>query len=88
MGVLTVFAVLMATISGFSILVFGLGFRELRSWNRISVFIAFFAFTAVAYGLDWLRRRLPARWWTTPAVVVGLAGRARRSGSSTRCRRR
>ena len=34
----------MATISGFSILVFGFGIRELRSWNRISVFIAFFAF--------------------------------------------
>ena len=62
----------MATISGFSILVFGFGIRELRSWNRISVFIAFFAFATVAYGLDWLRRRLPARWWTTPAVVVAL----------------
>jgi phosphoglycerol transferase len=72
MGVLTVFGILMATISGFSILLFGFGIRELRSWNRISVFIAFFAFTAVAYGLDWLRRRLPSRRWTTPAVVVGL----------------
>ena len=72
MGVLTVFGILMATVSGFSILLFGFGIRELRSWNRISVFIAFFAFTAVAYGLDWLRRRLPSRWWTTPVVVVGL----------------
>src|SRR6476619_6682265 len=72
MGVLTVFGILMATISGFSILLFGFGIRELRSWNRISVFIAFFAFTAVAYGLDWLRRRLPSRRWTTPAVLVGL----------------
>ena len=63
----------MATISGFSILVFGFGIRELRSWNRISVFIAFFVFATVAYGLDWLRRRLPARWWTTPAVAIGLA---------------
>ncbi len=73
MGVLTVVGILMATISGFSILIFGFGIRELRSWNRISVFIAFFAFATVAYGLDWLRRRLPARWWTTPAVVIGLA---------------
>ena len=73
MGVLTVVGILMATISGFSILVFGFGIRELRSWNRISVFIAFFAFTVVAYGLDWIRRRLPARWWTTPVVVVALA---------------
>jgi hypothetical protein len=74
MGVLTVAAIVMATISGFSLLVFGFGIRELRSWNRISVFIAFFAFVVVAYGLDWLRRRVPAgRWWTTPVVIVALA---------------
>jgi phosphoglycerol transferase len=73
MGVLTVAGILLATISGFSILVFGVGVRELRSWNRISVFLAFFAFTAVAYALDWLRRRLPDRTWTRPVVAVGLA---------------
>jgi phosphoglycerol transferase len=74
MGVLTVAAIVMATISGFSLLVFGFGIRDLRSWNRISVFIAFFAFVVVAYGLDWLRRRVPAgRWWTTPVVIVALA---------------
>jgi len=73
MGVLTVSAIVVGTISGFSLLVFGFGFRDLRSWNRISVFIAFFAFVVVAYGLDWLRRRVPAgRWWTTPLVVVAL----------------
>jgi hypothetical protein len=73
MGVLTVAAIVMATISGFSLLVFGFGIRELRSWNRISVFIAFFSFVVVAYGLDWLRRRVPAgRWWTTPVVIVAL----------------
>lgn len=72
MGVLTVAGILLATISGFSILIFGVGIRELRSWNRISVFLAFFAFTAVAYGLHWLRRRLPERSWTAPAVVVAL----------------
>jgi phosphoglycerol transferase len=74
MGVVTVVAIVMATISGFSLLVFGFGIRELRSWNRVSVFIAFFAFVVVAYGLDWLRRRVPTgRWWTTPVVVVALA---------------
>ncbi len=73
MGVLTVAGILLGTISGFSILVFGLGIRELRSWNRISVFLAFFAFTAVAYALDWLRRRLPDRRWTRPTVAIVLA---------------
>jgi phosphoglycerol transferase len=74
MGVLLVTAVLVAAISGFSILIFGLGFRDLRSWNRISLFVAFFAFTTVAYGLDWLRRRLPDRPWVKAATAVGLAG--------------
>ena len=74
MGVLLVTAVLVAVISGFSILIFGLGFRDLRSWNRISLFVAFFAFTTVAYGLDWLRRRLPDRPWAKAATVAGLAG--------------
>jgi phosphoglycerol transferase len=74
MGVLLVTAVLVAAISGFSILIFGLGFRDLRSWNRISLFIAFFAFTTVAYGLDWLRRRLPDRPWVKAATALGLVG--------------
>ena len=73
MGVMTITAVVVGVISGFSLIVFGLGLRDLRSWNRISVFLAFFAFTVVAYGLDWLRRRLPDRPWVTPAVAVGLA---------------
>jgi phosphoglycerol transferase len=72
MGVMTVTAIVVGVISGFSLLVFGLGARELRSWNRISVFLAFFAFTVVAYGLDWLRRRLPDRPWATPLFAVGL----------------
>jgi hypothetical protein len=72
MGVLLVTAVLVAAISGFSILIFGLGFRDLRSWNRISLFIAFFAFTTVAYGLDWLRRRLPDRPWVKVVTPLGL----------------
>jgi hypothetical protein len=72
MGVLTVVGILIATISGFSILAFGFGIRELRSWNRISVFLAFFALTVVAYGLDWICRRLPARPWTKPVIAVAL----------------
>jgi hypothetical protein len=66
--------VLIAAISGFSILIFGLGFRDLRSWNRISLFIAFFAFTTVAYGVDWVRRRLPDRPWAKVVTVGALAG--------------
>jgi phosphoglycerol transferase len=73
LGVLTVVAVFLATVSGFSLLVSGLGFREIRAWNRIVVFIAFFAFIAVAVGLDWLGRRLPDRPWRVPLAAAGLA---------------
>jgi phosphoglycerol transferase len=73
LGVLTVIAVFLATVSGFSLLVSGLGFREIRAWNRIVVFIAFFALVAVALGLDWLGRRLPERPWRAPVAAAGLA---------------
>ncbi len=73
LGVLTVVAVFLATVSGFSLLVSGVGFREIRAWNRIVVFIAFFAFVAVALGLDWIGRRLPDRPWRVPLAAAGLA---------------
>ena len=72
LGVLTVIAVLLATVSGFSLLMSGAGFREIRAWNRIVVFIAFFAFVAVALALDWIGRRLPDRPWRVPVAVAGL----------------
>jgi hypothetical protein len=72
LGVLTVVAVLLATVSGFSLLVSGVGFREVRAWNRIVVFIAFFAFVAVALALDWIGRRLPDRPWRAPVAIAGL----------------
>ena len=72
LGVLTITAILLATVSGFSLLISGAGFREIRSWNRIVVFIAFFAFIAVAYGLDWVARRVPDRPWRRLAIGGGL----------------
>jgi hypothetical protein len=78
-GIATVGGIVIAAISGFSLVVSGLGVKEIRSWNRISVFIGFFALVTVGFGIDWCRRRLPDRWWRTPATVaacgllVGLA---------------
>ncbi len=69
-GIATVGGILIAAISGISLIVSGLGVKEIRSWNRISVFIGFFALVTVGFGIDWLRRRLPDRWWRTPATVV------------------
>jgi phosphoglycerol transferase len=72
-GVATVGGILVAAVSGFSLIVSGLGLKEIRSWNRISVVIGFFALVTVGFGIDWLRRRLPDRPWRTPVTVAALA---------------
>jgi phosphoglycerol transferase len=59
LGLLTVVAVVIATVSGVSLLISALGVRYIRSYNRFSIFIAFFALVAVAFALDWLIGRLP-----------------------------
>ncbi|MFM8305330.1 MAG: hypothetical protein ACKOA9_13720 [Actinomycetota bacterium] len=73
-GIATLGGILVATVSGFSLIASGAGIKEIRSWNRISVFIGFFALVTVGFGIDWLRRRLPDRRWVRPVTVVALAG--------------
>jgi len=70
LGLLTVVAVIVAAVSGISLLVSALGVRYIRSYNRISVFIAFFALVAVAFGLDWIGARVPR--WRGRTVVAGV----------------
>jgi phosphoglycerol transferase len=61
LGLLTIVAVVVATVSGIALIISALGVRYIRSYNRISVFIAFFALIAVAFALDWVVTRVP-RW--------------------------
>ncbi|HMF83434.1 MAG TPA: hypothetical protein VKI01_09180 [Acidimicrobiia bacterium] len=70
LGLLTVVAVIVAAVSGISLLISAAGIRYIRSYNRISVFIAFFALVAVAFGLDWIVARVPR--WHGRAVVAGV----------------
>lgn len=70
LGLLTIVAVIVGAVSGISLLISAFGVRYIRSYNRISVFIAFFALIAVAFALDWLLRRLPR--WHGRAVVAGV----------------
>jgi phosphoglycerol transferase len=58
-GVITVIAIICGVVSGLSLLFAGAGLTQIRSWNRVSIYIAFFAFLAVAFALDWLLQRLP-----------------------------
>jgi phosphoglycerol transferase len=73
LGLLTVVALVVATVSGISLIVSAVGVRYIRSYNRISIFIAFFALVAVAFALDWLVARLARHGRAVLAVVVCLA---------------
>jgi phosphoglycerol transferase len=70
LGLLTIVAVVVATVSGVSLLISAVGLRYIRSYNRVSVFIGFFALVAVAFGLDWLIARLPR--WHGRAVLAAV----------------
>jgi hypothetical protein len=70
LGVLTLVAVIVAAVSAVSLLISALGVRYIRSYNRISVFIAFFALVAVAFALDWIVGRVPR--WHGRAILAGV----------------
>ncbi|MDQ3880903.1 MAG: hypothetical protein M3295_07520 [Chloroflexota bacterium] len=66
-------ALLLGTTGGFSALIAYLITPEIRGWNRISIFIAFFALLAVGLLLDALRRRLEHRG-RRPVVLAAVLG--------------
>jgi hypothetical protein len=72
-GIATIVAIVVGATSGISLILAGIGLSEIRSWNRVSNYIGFFAFTTVAFGIDWVRRRLPTRSWRTPVTVAAVA---------------
>ncbi len=71
LGLTTVSAILLATVGGFSTVLALAGFGQVRTWNRISLFIAFFALLQVAIwierGTRWAGGRLR---WSPPLVAV------------------
>jgi phosphoglycerol transferase len=83
LSLLTIVGCVTAAVSGFSLLIAAVGAREIRSWNRISIFLGFFALIAVGYALDRLFDRVAAaregsvgrsgRWpLVRTAVLVGI----------------
>jgi len=71
LGLLTIVAVVVGTVSGIALIISALGVRYIRSYNRISVFIAFFALIAVAFALDWVVARVP-RWHGRAVVAAAV----------------
>jgi phosphoglycerol transferase len=76
---LTLAAVLLATVGGFGSVFSLLVSPQIRAYNRISPFIAFFSLLAVALALDSLRRSRSTR--TIAAVVVTVLGLADQSAA-------
>jgi hypothetical protein len=75
LAVLTVVAVLLATVGGLSTLI-AVVWPQIRAWNRLSVFIAFLALLAVALLLERLRRRIPSPAFLAVLAVVLVLGAA------------
>ena len=65
-------AFLLGTMGGISALIGYLITSQIRGWDRISIFIAFFAVAAVGLGLDALRSRLRRSWWAFPVLGAVL----------------
>jgi hypothetical protein len=71
----TLMAFLIGTVGGISTVIALLVTPQLRAWNRISIFIAFFAFLAVAVALGALGRRLgtqPLQFAAYGAVLAAV----------------
>jgi hypothetical protein len=81
-------AFLIGTVGGLGTIFAYVVSPQLRAWNRISVFVAFFALMGVGLGLDALRRRIgsgsPRRRWGFAAclAVVLAVGVLDQTGSS------
>jgi len=72
LAALSALAVLFGVTGGLS-WTFGIaGFTEIRAWNRISIFIAFYALVAVGLALDWAVRHTRSFSYK-PFVVSGVA---------------
>jgi phosphoglycerol transferase len=72
-GALNVAAILLGTVGGISTLIELLGFLDVRAFNRLSIFIAFFSLVALAALAESFVRRRALRRWPVPlagALVV------------------
>lgn len=77
LSLLTVVAFLFATTGGVSTLIALLATTQLRGWNRMNIFLGFFALAAVAVLLDQFRARVrtrPRGAAVTAAVLVVVLG--------------
>jgi phosphoglycerol transferase len=76
LAALNLFALLLATVGGFGSLLDLSGFHNIRAYNRICVYVAFFSLFAIVLLLERIRGRLsfsPKASWIFGGALVGLA---------------
>ncbi|MCP5030805.1 MAG: hypothetical protein GY939_03310, partial [Actinomycetia bacterium] len=78
-GLMMLIILLLAVPSGLAYLASMIGFEEIRTWNRIVVYLGFFALVSAAIGLErisaWLRGRGIAPWLVSAFMIgVGVLG--------------
>ena len=74
LSVLNLGALLLGTVGGLGAIASFAGVLWIRGYNRISVFIGFFALFTLVLLFDRLRQAVPARWrWGVSAAFVALA---------------
>lgn len=74
LSVLNIFAVLLGTVGGFGFLFAVLISSSIRSYTRISLFIAFFSLLTIAVALEWIQARLPKAAFYVLLAVLLVAG--------------
>jgi len=79
-GALSLFIMISASIGGLSWYVRAAGLPQLRAWNRLSIFLSFFALLTVGLLLSDLSSRMTARWqsftsrpWMAPLLLAAIA---------------
>jgi phosphoglycerol transferase len=72
LALLNLGGILLGTVGGLGVLFAIFVSPSIRAYNRISVFIAFFALFQAALMIDWLRNRYAAQGWKLAAARLGL----------------
>jgi phosphoglycerol transferase len=68
LGLIAIVCMVVATVSGFAFFISAAGLSYIRSWNRISIFLAFLALVGTACSLEWWLDRKPR----SRGLLVGI----------------
>ncbi|CAH1223464.1 OB-fold nucleic acid binding domain-containing protein [Paenibacillus sp. JJ-223] len=78
LSIMNISAILLGTIGGFGVLFAALVSAQIRSYNRLSIYIAFFSLLALALNMDiWTKKKLKKSriaWIVAVSLLISLVG--------------